>query len=144
MKQILVICGLIVAAFFAGNTLYIQSSKIVTPQVKGITQETISLSTKEFSNMLNSGEYILLDIRTREEYAAGHINNSQQIDYYQTQAFSNYLDTLDKNKKYLIYCRSGNRSNTALNLMQRKGFKHVYELSGGYNAWVAAGLPIAQ
>lgn len=99
------------------------------------------LSPQIFSKDLLSKGYTLLDIRTIAEYNEGHINGAKEIDYYQTQSFSDYLDSLDKNKKYLIYCHTGRRSGLALEIFKQKGFKNVSDLSGGYNSWLAAGLP---
>lgn len=99
------------------------------------------LDTKTFNQNLSSNNYILLDIRTVDEFNEGHIKGAKQIDYYQTQAFSDYLDTLDKSKKYLIYCRTGRRTGLALNLFKQKGFTNVSDLKGGYNSWLASDLP---
>ena len=101
-----------------------------------------SLSPIEFKAALETGEYTLLDIRTLEEYYEGHLANASQNDYYQTILFNSYLDMLDKNGKYLIYCRTGNRTGDTLNIMREKGFKNVADLNGGIAAWVAMGLPI--
>lgn len=82
-----------------------------------------------------------MDIRTADEYNAGHLRGAKQIDYYQTQQFSDYLDSLDKNAKYLIYCRTGHRSSLALKIMQEKDFTNLMDLSGGITAWTSKGLP---
>lgn len=144
MKKIFIVGSLIIAAFLAGNWLSNKSSKTNTPQVQGVTQQVSSLAPSQFNELLQTNNYTLLDIRTTDEYTAGYIKNSKQIDYYQTQVFSDYLDKLDKNAKYLIYCRTGKRSGAALQIMQSKGFENVTELSGGYSAWVTAGLPVTK
>jgi rhodanese-related sulfurtransferase len=100
----------------------------------------IHLSSKQFNNAIKSGKYTLLDIRTKAEFDAGHLAGAKEIDYYQTQVFSDYLDSLDKTKKYLIYCHTGRRSGLALVIFKQKGFKEVYDLAGGHNAWIAAGF----
>lgn len=144
MKKTLIVSSLVVIAFLAGNAISSKLSKKSTPQVQGVTQQVSSLTPSQFNELLQTNKYLLLDIRTADEYAAGHLKNAQQIDYYQTQAFSDYLDKLDKNAKYLIYCRTGKRSSAALQIMQSKGFEDVTELLGGYNAWVTVGLPISR
>lgn len=107
-----------------------------------MAEESIkSLAPVEFKAALETGEYTLIDIRTAGEYYEGHLANASQNDYYQTILFNSYLDTLDKNKKYLIYCRTGNRTGDTLNIMREKGFKNVADLNGGITAWVAMGLP---
>ena len=54
-------------------------------------------------------DFIIIDVRTPDEYAAGHLENSKLIDY-DNKSFSTEISKLDRNKKYLIYCRTGNRS----------------------------------
>jgi rhodanese-related sulfurtransferase len=109
--------------------------------VLGDTSSFTSLTLDQFSKILNSGNYTLIDVRTLDEYNAGHLKNARQIDYYQKQQFSEYLESLNKEGKYLIYCRSGRRSGDTLKLMKNKGFTSVYDMVGGYNAWLARGLP---
>ena len=100
------------------------------------------LTPKQFSQEVTTGKYTLIDVRTMDEFNAGHIKNAKQADYYETQKFSDYLDKLDKKASYLIYCRSGHRSGEALKIMQSKGFHSANDIAGGYNAWIADGLPI--
>lgn len=101
-----------------------------------------SLTPVEFKNAIDSGEYKLIDIRTAEEYYQGHLAGAEQNDYYQTILFNSYLDSLDKNGKYLIYCRTGHRTGETIKLMREKGFKNVADLQGGITAWAQMGLPI--
>ncbi|MCC5912361.1 MAG: rhodanese-like domain-containing protein [Clostridiaceae bacterium] len=78
-------------------------------------------------------DIVLLDVRTREEYQEKHIEGSTLIPL-------NVLETEvrtkipNKEEKIIIYCRSGNRSKTAANLLLSMGYKHVYDL-GGINSW---------
>ena len=75
----------------------------------------------------SSTNLIILDVRTREEYLAGNIPNSINIDVL-SQDFKSKIDMLDKNKEYLIYCRSGNRSSIASSIMSTNGFINIYNL----------------
>lgn len=99
-------------------------------------QQTFDLINE---NMGNS-DFIILDIRTLSEYEQAHIQNAVQIDFY-SETFRQDLDRLDKNKTYLLYCRSGNRSGQAIPIMQELGFTSVYQLREGFNSWQEAGLP---
>jgi len=99
------------------------------------------VSPSDFNAALASGKYKLIDVRTLQEYNAGHIKGASQADYYQTKDFYAYLDNLNKNGNYLIYCRTGHRSEAVLQIMQEKGFTSVSDLDGGYNAWIGAGYP---
>ncbi len=85
--------------------------------------------------------FVVLDIRTPQEFQAGHLPGAINIDFYAPD-FAQQLDQLDKTKTYLVYCRSGNRSGQALPIMRKLGFQEVYELQGGILAWVQANLPI--
>lgn len=110
----------------------------------GEVQQIKSIPPTEFKQAVDSGEYKLIDIRTVQEYYEGHLANASQADFYQSVLFENYLDSLDKNDKYLIYCRTGNRTGEALEIMRAKGFKNVSDLDGGIVAWAQNGLPIVK
>ncbi len=144
-KIIFVIIVLTVAAFSLGE--FVSSSQYKGNSSSAVLDETSSftnLSPEEFLQSLSTDQYKLLDVRTESEYAAGHLKNAIQIDYYQTQRFSDYLDSLNKKAKYLIYCRTGHRSAAAMQIMKEKGFQNVSDLAGGYNAWIASGLPVVK
>ena len=86
---------------------------------------------------------VILDIRTPEEFAAGHIAGAINIDYY-ADDFEQRLGVLDFDVPYVMYCNSGNRSSNTLPLMDSIGFSEVYELEGGIQAWFGAELPTEQ
>lgn len=73
---------------------------------------------------------VVLDLRTFDEYSQNNINGSINIDYYNSN-FKSELNKLDKNKTYLIYCRSGSRSGKTLDMMDELGFNKVYNLKSG-------------
>ncbi len=86
-------------------------------------------------------DFVVLDIRTPEEYAAGYVEDAINMDYYAAD-FEQQLDKLDKNQTYLVYCRTANRSGQAMPIFEELGFKTVYNMLGGIVAWQAAGYPI--
>jgi rhodanese-related sulfurtransferase len=90
----------------------------------------------EFEELLDENkenkDFVIIDIRTKREILVGKIENALEIDFYLSN-FRAELNKLDKNKTYLIYCRSGNRSGQALKIMKELGFKIVYNLEGGIN-----------
>jgi rhodanese-related sulfurtransferase len=142
MKKVIIFAVLIIAAFAAGVLATSKpSSGNSNTKVLGKQQAYSHLTPEQFDTALSTGEYTLIDIRTTDEFNSGHLKNALQNDYYQTQQFSSYLDSLDKNKKYLMYCRTGHRSGLAMGIMQQKGFANVSDLSGGITAWTASGLP---
>lgn len=93
-----------------------------------------SISRKEADKLIEEnkgkGNFVILDIRTPEEFSAGAIKQAINIDFYSPD-FSEKIKNLDKDKIYLIYCRSGNRSKAALALMEGAGFSSVYEIDEG-------------
>jgi rhodanese-related sulfurtransferase len=83
--------------------------------------------------------FVILDVRTPEEFLGEYIENAVNLDYY-SDTFRNDLDKLDKNNTYLIYCRSGRRSENALNIMKELDFREVYNILGGIIKWKSEGL----
>jgi rhodanese-related sulfurtransferase len=83
---------------------------------------------------------VILDIRTPAEYDPKHIEGAINRNYYET--FDQKLDSLDKQKRYLLHCQSGARSAGAFSKMKTKNFKEVYNLKGGIKDWINAGLPV--
>lgn len=86
-------------------------------------------------------DLVILDVRTPEEFAEGHLEGAVMIDFYDLD-FADQLAELDPDVPYLLYCRSGNRSGQTLALMEELGFTDVADVDGGINQWQAAGLPV--
>ena len=82
---------------------------------------------------------VVLDVRTPEEFAEGHLAEAVLINFYDTD-FADQLDELDKEATYVVYCRSGNRSQGAIDTMRDLGFTDVVEVDGGIQAWLSSGL----
>lgn len=78
----------------------------------------------------NTEGAVLLDVRTPEEFASGHIQSAINIDF-QNPSFAEDVKKLDTSKPYFVYCRSGNRSGKAVSFMKENGFTKIYELQGG-------------
>ncbi|HSM01023.1 MAG TPA: rhodanese-like domain-containing protein [Acidimicrobiia bacterium] len=93
------------------------------------------------ANELLEGDVVVLDIRTPEEYAEGHIQGSLNIDFYGAD-FPDRIGALDADHAYLVYCRSGSRSAQAMSVFEDLGFSEVFELEGGILTWVGEGLPL--
>lgn len=100
------------------------------------------LPPENFEKKLSTvSEKIILDVRTEDEFSKGHLADAVQIDYYKSD-FKNQLTKLDKNKPVFVYCAAGIRSNSAAKILTDLGFKQVYDLQGGFNAWSDAKKPI--
>lgn len=84
---------------------------------------------------------VVLDVRTPAEYAAGHLQAAVNIDF-RADDFATKLGELDRDKKYLVHCRSGGRSTSALATFEKLGFQHIWHLDGGMLGWEEAKLPV--
>ena len=94
----------------------------------------INLDVAAFKEKMKEPGVVILDVRTPQETAQGMIEGAVEIDFY-GENFEREIEKLDPDKTYLVYCRSGNRSGKTCKLMASKGFKHCYNLQGGYIAW---------
>ncbi|HLV42480.1 MAG TPA: rhodanese-like domain-containing protein [Brumimicrobium sp.] len=93
-----------------------------------------SVSNEVFKEAVASGEYIILDVRTVEEYEEGNIDGAKLVDY-NDKSFDQIINDMPKDRKYLVYCAVGVRSKGAMEKMKEKGFTHVLELDKGYDNW---------
>jgi rhodanese-related sulfurtransferase len=92
------------------------------------------------NNQINT-DFVVIDIRTPQEYVAGYIKDAINIDYY-ASTFQDDIDELDKGKTYLVYCRTANRSGQAMPIFENLGFEKVCNMLGGIVAWQSVGYPI--
>ncbi len=83
-------------------------------------------------------DLVVLDVRTPEEFAAGVLPGAILIDI-NNPSFTDEVAQLDTELPYLVYCRSGNRSARAVEIMEDLGFTEIYELANGVQAWVGSG-----
>lgn len=99
------------------------------------------LAPAEAQELIAGGDVAVLDVRTPEEFAEGHVAGATLIDFYAPD-FAERIAALDRDATYVVYCRSGNRSSQATALMAERGFPAVSDVEGGVLAWEAAGLPL--
>lgn len=100
------------------------------------------VSVTDASQLLEDAadDLVVLDVRTPEEFDAGHLEDAVMVDFYRDD-FASLIGELDPNVPYLLYCRSGNRSGQTLELMRDLGFTNVADIDGGILEWDSAGLP---
>ncbi len=97
------------------------------------------------SQLLSSKpELVVLDVRTPEEYAAGHIPGKGVNLDFKAADFKTKAAGLDRETPYLVHCQSGGRSTSSLAVLQELGFKQLYHLDGGMSAWQEAGEAVEQ
>ncbi len=83
----------------------------------------------------------VVDVRTLEEFTNDHLEGAVMIDYYKKD-FKTQVAKLDRNKPVFVYCASGGRSGSATDVLEELGFKKIYDLKGGMNAWTKSGKPV--
>lgn len=101
-----------------------------------------SLGTKAYENLRGPAfkerfkatkGAVLVDVRTQSEFKGGSLKGARHIDFM-SYSFKDEFLKLDKNKEYFLFCRSGNRSGQACNILSKEGYK-VYNLAGGIGDW---------
>lgn len=115
-------------SFFSLNTTAIS---VNAKPVEGYVNVTV---TEAYNLIENTTNLFILDVRTEDEYEAGHINNSYLLPYDEIIANQ---DKLPPNKSHpiLVYCRSGVRSVIASNTLVELNYTQIYNLEGGYREW---------
>lgn len=94
-----------------------------------------AIGTDEYVEMEPKEDVLVIDVRTPDEVAQGHIAGADYFINIYDKSFKEKVNALDKDKTYIVYCRSGARSANAIKQMNDMGFKHLYNLTGGIMAW---------
>jgi rhodanese-related sulfurtransferase len=92
------------------------------------------LSNEDFNNGITEKDAVIIDVRTAGEFQSGKIKGARNIDLMGS-GFMGQLQNLPKDKKYYLYCRSGNRSGQACEIMADMGFESVHNLASGIIRW---------
>lgn len=95
----------------------------------------------EFLELVKQNDGIILDVRTPDEVAQGHIAGASVLNIYDKD-FERKLNLIQKDKPIYVYCRSGGRSGKAAKTMDANGFRSIFNLTGGIGAWNDAKLPL--
>ena len=107
----------------------------------------MTVSAKEAADLIDKhvgdSDFAILDIRTPGEFQSGHLQSAILIDFY-SQTFADQLNRLDKGKKFLIYCRTGNRSTKSLELFKKLKYQKVYHMASGISAWKSEGFAVVK
>lgn len=125
---------LIVATCVAVNLMADDKPASSKPAVQNVKPD-------EFEKLSKEKDAVILDVRTPEEYAAGHLPNAVNIDW-KAKDFDEKVGALDKGKTYLVHCAVGGRSARACEKLNKLDFPRLYNLEGGIAAWQRAGKPV--
>ena len=101
------------------------------------SNEINEISDAQFTEIQDS-DYILVDVRTIEEYESGHIQDAINFDFY-SESFQKEILSLDKSSSIILYCRTQNRSTKTANYLKENGYKEITVLAGGITSWVKNG-----
>jgi rhodanese-related sulfurtransferase len=105
------------------------------------SESAMNLDSVAFEAKTQEPGVVILDVRTKEEFAEGHIANAININV-ESDTFLSQIAKLDKSKTYAVYCRSGRRSADAVAKMSNEEFISLANLNGGVIDWANAGLPL--
>lgn len=108
---------------------------LLTSSINAQDTTGLAIPQQKFQKQMKKKNTVVLDVRTPEEYKAGFIGNAVNYNVMDSVAFVNTITSLDKEKKYLLYCKSGRRSGKALVMMKNMGFRRVHHLKGGVTEW---------
>ena len=103
----------------------------------------VRVGVTDFADVIASPDVTIVDVRTPEEFAQGHIEGAVNIPVEYAD-FTDQVSQLDADGTYAVYCRSGNRSRSAVDQMSEVGINGIYELKSGTNGWAATGQPLVQ
>ena len=107
------------------------------------SQNFDNTDVKEFAELISDSSVIILDVRTADEYAEGHIRGAILIDQNKSDFVEQVKAKLPTEKIIAIYCRSGRRSANAASLLAKEGYKLV-NLKGGILAWIKENQPVTK
>ena len=99
------------------------------------------ITADEAEKMIKEKKVIVLDVRTPQEFAAGHIAGSTNLNL-RSPDFEKRINEWDKNQAYIVHCARGVRSAAACEKMKGLQFKALYDFSGGFEAWTKAGKKV--
>ena len=130
-----IILGVMIMAIFSGC--------VGDTKPPGKTQYT-DISVQQGKEMIDRGEVFILDVRTQEEYASGHLKGSTllAVQDIPKQELVEKLKEIPKDRKILVYCKSGRRSAQASGILAQNGFAQVYNMNGGITEWINAGYEV--
>ncbi len=100
-----------------------------------------NVDKSEWKNLVGSPNSVILDVRTPEEWQDGIQKDAETLNFLDSAAFMDGLQSLDKSKTYYVYCRSGGRSAQACSIMDQQGFADTYNLLGGMLEWDGEVIP---
>ena len=132
--SLLLVTGLVLAPACASKP---------APSVTQVTAVSATQAQSLIQQNQGNPQFVILDVRTPAEFAEGHIAGAVNLNYLDNN-FKTELGKLNRDDTYLVHCRTGGRSDGAVGVMQERGVKQVYHMTGGIIEWQDQGLPTVQ
>ena len=108
----------------------------VTPEATTATPAGVQLlSPTDAAGLISEPGVLVLDVRTAEEFAEGHLTGAEQLDWYAPD-FPERVAELDREATWVVYCRSGVRSGRAVAFLRQQGYAQAVNLRGGILQWI--------
>ena len=99
------------------------------------------VNTLQATQLMNRQDALVVDLRPAPEFAKGHILGAKSVPLAELEKRAGELDK-HKAKPVIVHCADGNRSGNGATVLRKLGFGNVVNLTGGYTAWLQAGLPV--
>jgi rhodanese-related sulfurtransferase len=116
---------------------------VVTSQTTDVPTITVSDANTSIQKNSGNANFVLLDVRTADEFNSGHLAGAINLDYYAADFKAN-IAKLDKNKQYLVYCRTGIRGAASVQIMLDLGFTKAQNMAGGITEWTQEGYAVVK
>ena len=136
-SNLIFICATVLIAAMPMRSAEEKPNKAAAKQATKVKR----VGVEEFEKLRENKANTVLDVRTEQEFKAGHIPGAVNIDV-KAPDFQEKVGKLDKNKTYLVHCAGGVRSASACKKMESAGFKELYDLAPGFKGWEKAGKPV--
>ncbi|MEP7284819.1 MAG: rhodanese-like domain-containing protein [Chloroflexota bacterium] len=129
--------GTVLIVVAAVAVLAIVAAIFVLSRPATVTAQKIT--PEQYQQQFANVSHVLIDVRTADEYASGHIAGAINIP---VQTLPDQLTEVPHGKPVIVYCHGGNRSGQAANILDKAGYTQIYDMQGGLIAWSGAGLPL--
>ena len=133
-------CAILFFVFCSEDEKQVESNDVHTDTLANVLPDTVSVT--EMERLMNEPGYIVVDVRTPEEYDAGHIENTLNLNF-ESGEFSENIQMFDKDKTYLIHCWTDRRSGLAKEIMDKMDFKTIV-VKGGIEEWKSQNKPVVK
>lgn len=137
--KVIVILTLILSIFAVSACQTASTESSAKAQTSAKQNDIKQVSVEQAKAAVDAKDAQFIDVRTAEEYAAGHAPKAVNMPL---DALGNELTKLDKTKPVYVICQTGRRSQKGSEILQKAGFNDVYNIQGGTSAWIDAQLPI--